>query len=49
LQVAAIALYEAQGYVRIPNYGIYEGKQSCLCYEKVLGAEAMERQVSVGE
>jgi ribosomal protein S18 acetylase RimI-like enzyme len=36
LQTAAIALYERQGYVRIPNYGIYEGKQSCLCYEKVL-------------
>lgn len=49
LQVPAIALYEAQGYVRIPNYGIYEGKQSCLCYEKVLRAEAMEPQISIGE
>lgn len=36
LQSAAIALYERQGYVRIPNYGMYEGKQNCLCYEKSL-------------
>ncbi|MBK5187739.1 MAG: GNAT family N-acetyltransferase, partial [Gemmatimonadaceae bacterium] len=28
LQTAAIALYEGLGYVRIPNYGIYEGKQN---------------------
>jgi ribosomal protein S18 acetylase RimI-like enzyme len=34
LQHAAIALYEKLGYVRIPNYGRYEGKQECLCYEK---------------
>jgi ribosomal protein S18 acetylase RimI-like enzyme len=40
LQAAAIALYESVGYVRIPNYGMYEGKQSCLCYEKVLGPSA---------
>jgi putative acetyltransferase len=36
LQTAAIALYEGLGYVRIPNYGRYEGKQGCLCYEKML-------------
>ncbi len=36
LQHAAIALYEKLGYVRIPNYGLYEGKQECLCYEKSL-------------
>lgn len=36
-QLAAIALYEKLGYVRIPNYGMYEGKQECLCYEKPLG------------
>ena len=40
LQHAAIALYENLGYVRIPNYGRYEGKQECLCYEKsILGAQ----------
>jgi len=49
LQLAAIALYESQGYLRIPNYGMYEGKQSCLCYEKALRVEAMERQISIGE
>jgi putative acetyltransferase len=38
LQAAAIALYEGMGYVRIPNYGMYEGKQSCLCYEKALSS-----------
>jgi ribosomal protein S18 acetylase RimI-like enzyme len=40
LQAAAIALYEGLGYARIPNYGIYEGKQNCLCYEKALGVAA---------
>ncbi|HEV7703278.1 MAG TPA: GNAT family N-acetyltransferase [Gemmatimonadaceae bacterium] len=40
LQRAAIALYEQLGYERIPNYGMYEGKQECLCYGKSLvGAE----------
>ena len=38
LQRAAIALYEQLGYERIPNYGMYEGKQECLCYGKALGA-----------
>jgi putative acetyltransferase len=38
LQAVAIALYEGLGYLRIPNYGMYEGKQNCLCYEKVLGS-----------
>jgi GNAT superfamily N-acetyltransferase len=37
LQTAAIALYEKGGYVRIPNYGMYEGKKECLCYGKSLG------------
>ncbi|MBA2683150.1 MAG: GNAT family N-acetyltransferase, partial [Gemmatimonadaceae bacterium] len=36
LQHAAIALYEKLGYERIPNYGMYMGKQECLCYGKVL-------------
>ena len=40
LQHAAIALYEGLGYVRIPNYGMYEGKKECLCYGKSLRAEA---------
>jgi GNAT superfamily N-acetyltransferase len=35
-QAAAIALYEGLGYVRIPNYGRYEGRDNCLCYEKPL-------------
>ena len=38
LQHAAIALYEQLGYERIPNYGMYEGKQECLCYGKALMA-----------
>lgn len=36
-QTAAIALYESLGYVRIPNYGRYAGRNGCLCYEKPLG------------
>lgn len=35
-QTIAIALYEGLGYVRIPNYGIYDGREGCLCYEKAL-------------
>jgi len=41
-QMAAIALYEKLGYVRIPNYGSYVGKDDCLCYEKPLGVDAGE-------
>lgn len=47
LQLAALALYEAQGYVRIPNYGIYEGKQSCLCYERA--ASVTKRSSALGQ
>jgi putative acetyltransferase len=39
-QAAAIALYEGLGYLRIPNYGMYAGKEQCLCYEKVLVRKA---------
>ncbi|MEP7066494.1 MAG: GNAT family N-acetyltransferase [Gemmatimonadota bacterium] len=49
LQTAAIALYEGLGYARIANYGRYEGKQNCLCYEKVLSAPASHRNDSTGE
>jgi putative acetyltransferase len=42
LQTAAIALYEGLGYLRIPNYGMYEGKEGCLCYEKGLGKDVGE-------
>jgi putative acetyltransferase len=48
-QAAAIALYEGLGYARIPNYGIYEGREDCLCYEKPLGAIESRRRISVGE
>ena len=36
-QVEAVALYTKAGYVRIPNYGQYEGVGNSLCFEKVLG------------
>jgi ribosomal protein S18 acetylase RimI-like enzyme len=49
LQTAAIALYEGLGYERIPNYGMYEGKQNCLCYEKTLDPVASKRHEPVGE
>jgi putative acetyltransferase len=41
LQHAAISLYESLGYVRIPNYGMYEGKKECLCYGKSLSVNAL--------
>ncbi|MDQ2767264.1 MAG: GNAT family N-acetyltransferase [Gemmatimonadota bacterium] len=40
LQHAAIRLYESLGYVRIANYGMYEGKKDCLCYGKALAGTA---------
>jgi GNAT superfamily N-acetyltransferase len=35
-QPEAIALYEKNGYVRIPNYGQYAGVENSLCFEKNL-------------
>lgn len=36
-QPEAIALYERQGYARIPNFGPYAGVANSLCFEKHLG------------
>ena len=35
-QPEAIALYERNGYKRIPNYGQYAGIENSLCFEKLL-------------
>jgi len=35
-QPEAIALYEKNGYKRIPNYGQYAEIENSLCFEKVL-------------
>lgn len=35
-QPEAIALYEKNGYKRIPNYGQYIGMENSLCFEKGL-------------
>lgn len=35
-QPEAIALYEKQGYQRIPNYGQYIGVENSVCFEKVV-------------
>jgi len=35
-QPEAIALYEKNGYYRIPNYGQYIGIDNSVCYEKLL-------------
>lgn len=32
----AIAFYEKNGYVRCPNYGVYEGKDYAVCFTKTL-------------
>jgi putative acetyltransferase len=49
LQTAAIALYEGTGYERIANYGIYEGREGYLCYEKALTRLAPEREIAARE
>ena len=35
-QPEAIALYEKNGYLSIPNYGQYDGIENSLCFEKKL-------------
>lgn len=35
-QPEAIALYEKNGYTRIPNYGQYQGIPNSVCFEKNL-------------
>ncbi|MBV6440995.1 MAG: N-acetyltransferase [Haliscomenobacteraceae bacterium CHB4] len=35
-QPEAIALYEKNGYRRIPNYGQYEGVENSVCFRKSL-------------
>jgi len=35
-QEAAIALYQANGYQIIPNYGQYIGVDNSVCFEKIL-------------
>ncbi len=35
-QPEAIALYEKNGYRRIPNYGQYKGIENSVCFEKLL-------------
>lgn len=35
-QVAAIHLYEKNGYKTIPNYGQYAGVENSICFEKVI-------------
>lgn len=32
----AVAFYEARGYVRIPNYGRYVGREDAACFAKAL-------------
>ncbi|MBL0019320.1 MAG: GNAT family N-acetyltransferase [Bacteroidetes bacterium] len=36
-QPEAIALYQRNGYQRIPNYGQYAGVENSVCMRKVLG------------
>jgi putative acetyltransferase len=35
-QPEAIALYQKQGYLQIPNYGQYIGIENSLCFEKLI-------------
>ncbi len=34
-QVQALKLYRRSGYIQIPNYGQYSGKENSLCFEKM--------------
>jgi putative acetyltransferase len=36
-QPEAVRFYEREGYALIPNFGDYEGVDTSLCYERVLG------------
>jgi putative acetyltransferase len=38
-QPEAIALYEKNGYSRIPNYGPYAGVYNSVCFEKILSSK----------
>ncbi len=40
LQLAAIAMYEKRGFVRIPNFGPYEGDEFSVCYAKTFGTRS---------
>ncbi len=35
----AVAFYERNGYLRIPNYGRYQSRTEAVCYEKRLNAK----------
>ncbi len=35
-QPDAIGLYKKNGYLQIPNYGPYEGKENSVCFQKTL-------------
>lgn len=35
-QNEALSVYEKSGYIRIPNYGQYNGIEKSVCYEKTL-------------
>jgi len=35
-QPDAIALYEKNGYLKIPNYGQYANMENSVCFEKVI-------------
>jgi len=35
-QTSAVALYRKCGYIKVPNYGQYEGVEDSLCFEKKL-------------
>ena len=35
-QIEAIDFYPAQGYMTIPNYGPYQGKENSVCFQKEL-------------
>ncbi|MCS5716810.1 GNAT family N-acetyltransferase [Herbiconiux sp. CPCC 205763] len=35
-QPDAIRFYEREGYVRVPNFGVYEGSEISVCYARTL-------------
>lgn len=46
---AAVKLYERSGYVRIPNYGQYEGVETSVCMKKDLGSRIENRESTAAD
>lgn len=44
-QPEAIRLYEKNGYIRIPNYGPYQGIENSVCFEKFVSTSRVQNKI----